>query len=102
MLGYINHPDILKANIASAIRAETRRHARPVVGITRRMKDCLRAIRDLQAEHGHTPSYLEVASRIGIKSKSGIARLMRLLEERGYVERSNGGRRSFTIVGPIP
>lgn len=55
-------------------------------GLTVRQADLLSFIRE-RAVEGETPSYAEMVDGIGVESKSSIHRLIRSLEERGYVER---------------
>ena len=38
-------------------------------------------------EHGVSPSYEEICKELSLKSKSGIHRIVKSLEERGYIER---------------
>ena len=44
------------------------------------------------------PSYDEMAAALGLKSKSGIHRLVDGLEKRGYVRRLPGTARSLTLT----
>jgi repressor LexA len=48
--------------------------------------------------HGESPSYAQMALAIGIRSKSGIVRLVRELEERGHVSFAPGRARSIAVL----
>lgn len=53
-------------------------------GMTKRMRDLLEFI-EARALTGVPPSYDEMKDHLGLRSKSGIHRLVRALEERGLV-----------------
>ena len=56
-------------------------------------------------EHGYSPSYEEMRAELGLKSKSGIHRLVTALVERGLVSRLPGRARAITLgkeVAPPP
>jgi repressor LexA len=55
-------------------------------------------LRSTFAESGRCPSYDQMAAHIGIKSKSGIHRLLESLEGRGAIRRMAGKIRSIEIV----
>ena len=47
--------------------------------------ELVHAIRDYQAEHGVTPSYGELAVAVGLRSKSGVLRMLNALRDQGVV-----------------
>lgn len=47
----------------------------------------LMAIRDLCAEHGHSPSLEEIGQAVGIASRAGVKAVIDMLEEAGLVAR---------------
>lgn len=61
---------------------------------------CLNLIRDYTAEHGHPPSYTEMADGLELHSKSGVARLVTSLERQGKIRRTPHRERSIEIVAP--
>lgn len=68
-------------------------------GLTPKMAQLLRFIHaDMAANGGVTPSYDDMARALGIKSRSGISRMLGLLQERGYVDRRRYGNRSIRIL----
>ena len=46
-------------------------------------------------EHGVSPSYEEICIELSLKSKSGIHRIVKSLEERGYIERLENKARAI-------
>lgn len=62
-------------------------------GLTPVMSTVLAFLRSFQASHaGEMPTCDEIAAAIGMKSKSGVFRVLNLLEDRGYVRRGRGAR----------
>lgn len=55
--------------------------------LTRKQRDLLLYIHGYLGEHGVPPSFEEMKEAMGLKSKSGIHRLINSLEERGFLER---------------
>ena len=49
-------------------------------------------------EDGYSPSFEEMKKHLGLKSKSGIHRLISALEERGYIRRLPYRHRAIEIV----
>lgn len=58
----------------------------------------------IEAEHDAgrpCPSVREIATRIKLRSTSGVVRLLRGLEERGFIVRRYACARAITIVRPV-
>ena len=66
--------------------------------MTPRMKETLDFVRGFISEHGYSPSFDEIAEAIGLKSKSGVNRLVCALSDRGHVTVLPGKRRSIAVV----
>jgi repressor LexA len=66
--------------------------------LTRKQKELLLLIRDRLAEDGVPPSFDEMKEALGLKSKSGIHRLITGLEERGFIKRLPHRARALEIV----
>lgn len=49
-------------------------------------------------EHGHSPSFQDIADGIGCKSKSGVAWLVRRLIERGYLRQIPNLHRGIEVA----
>lgn len=56
---------------------------------TKRQREILSFIIQFTEEHGYKPSYQQIANKIGLKSKGGIARHIMALEKQGLIERSH-------------
>lgn len=68
--------------------------------MTPRERECLQAIIDMTVD-GVAPSFDQLAERIGIKSKSGIARLTDSLVAQGYLRKRYRKRNSLTVVDQL-
>lgn len=76
--------------------------APPPFGLTPQMMICLNVINDLMTATGVPPSYDDIAEELDISSRSQIHRLICALEERGWISRLPGRKRSITILRPVP
>lgn len=54
-----------------------------------------------QSAQGYTPSFEEMMLAMGLKSKSGIHRLVQGLEERGYIRRLFNKARAIELLRPM-
>lgn len=61
---------------------------RPKASMTPRWEMVLRFLKAYRKLHGVSPSYQVLADGVGLKSKSNVHRMMKRLEEEGYVVRS--------------
>lgn len=68
------------------------------LGLTKRQADLLKIIRDYIDEHGYSPSYVELADAMQIKSLGNIHDKVRALQERGHLEYRPGAARSITLI----
>ena len=66
--------------------------------LTRKQKELLLLIRDRLAIDGVPPSFDEMKEALGLKSKSGIHRLITGLEERGFIKRLAHRARALEII----
>ncbi len=66
--------------------------------LTRKQKELLLLIRDRMAADGVPPSFEEMKEALGLKSKSGIHRLITGLEERGFIRRLPHRARALEIL----
>ncbi len=66
-------------------------------GLTKLQADLLSFLRTAEADQ-ETPSFQQMADALRLSSKSGIARLITALEERGYVERIPNRARAIWVV----
>ncbi|MGE3622679.1 MAG: transcriptional repressor LexA [Bdellovibrionales bacterium] len=66
--------------------------------LTRKQKELLLLIRDRLADEGVPPSFDEMKQSLGLRSKSGIHRLITGLEERGFIKRLPHRARALEIL----
>ena len=66
--------------------------------LTRKQKELLLLIRDRLARDSVSPSFDEMKEALGLKSKSGIHRLITGLEERGFIRRLPHRARALEIL----
>jgi repressor LexA len=66
--------------------------------LTRKQRELLLLIRDRLAADGIPPSFDEMKAALGLKSKSGIHRLITGLEERGFIKRLPHRARALEIL----
>lgn len=66
--------------------------------LTRKQKELLFLIRDRLTQDGVPPSFDEMKGALGLRSKSGIHRLIMGLEERGFIRRLPHRARALEIV----
>ncbi len=66
--------------------------------LTRKQKDLLLLIKKHLDDDGIPPSYDEMKDALGLKSKSGIHRLITALEERGFIRRLPHRARAIEVI----
>lgn len=66
--------------------------------LTAKQRDLLQFLKRYQDEFDHAPSFDEMKDAIGLKSKSGIHRLVSALEERGHIRRLANRARAIEII----
>src|SRR5262245_36378382 len=66
--------------------------------LTRKQHELLMFINRRLAEDGVSPSFEEMKEALGLKSKSGIHRLISGLEERGFIRRLAHRARALEVI----
>jgi SOS-response transcriptional repressor LexA len=66
--------------------------------LTHREADLLRCITQRVTQSGVPPSFQEMAQHMNLKSKSGVFRILRALEERGFIRRMAHRARAIQIL----
>ena len=66
--------------------------------LTRKQHELICFIEDRLAETGISPSFEEMKDALGLKSKSGVHRLISALEERGFLKRLPNRARALEVV----
>lgn len=85
------------ARVIMAVEAEQTRKLHR--GLTPVQSKVLNFVDGFEAEHGHSPSYIEIMNACGLSSKSGVHRLVHGLVERGVLAAMPGRARSLVVVG---
>lgn len=80
--------------------AAKERRATP--GLTARQDELLAILRAKEAAGERTPSYRELTDMLGLRSTSGVNRLVGALVERGFIRRQPCNARSITLVEQHP
>ena len=65
--------------------------------LTDKQTEALLSIRDYQEEHGYSPSYREMAIRLG-KSKKAVYDTICAVQKKGYIHQVSGRPRSIRIL----
>lgn len=72
------------------------------VGLTDKQREVLDFLRAWAKEHdGQTPSYRQIAEGVELVSLSGVLRLLKGLEERGYISRMEQRPRSIRLLEDV-
>ena len=66
--------------------------------LTRKQRELLQFIQERLADTGISPSFDEMKDALGLKSKSGVHRLITGLEERGFIRRLPHRARALEVV----
>src|SRR4026207_133693 len=66
--------------------------------LTRKQRELLKFIQEKLGETGISPSFDEMKEALGLKSKSGVHRLITGLEERGFIRRRPDRPRTLDVA----
>lgn len=72
-----------------------------MITLTQKQKQAFDFIKNYCDKLGYAPSYQEIADGIGLKSRSGVNRLVTGLIERGAIHKQPGKARSFSFPQSI-
>ena len=71
--------------------------------LTEKQKLVYQTIRDYQSEFGYSPSVRDLAERLGHASPAGIHKILKVLQEKGYLVKSGKGKsRSLGLLKSDP
>jgi repressor LexA len=86
--------------VRDASRVETYYNSQKMHAQTRRQREVLDFISRYIDSHGYRPSYQVIARHMGVSSRAGIARIVRDLEQQGFLERRRvDGHFAISITG---
>ena len=57
---------------------------------------------EYQSEHTIAPSVREIATHLGLRSPSGIHRVLNILREKGYIKAEAARKRAWRYCGRLP
>lgn len=66
--------------------------------MTEKQRQLLSFIERFQASHGSAPSFEEMKDALGLRSKSGVHRLVSALAEAGHISRARYRARRIDVV----
>jgi repressor LexA len=66
--------------------------------LTERQKAILDFIQDFRKDHGYSPTHLEIRERFGYSSYGTVYKHLKLLEEKGFLERERNQKRGIALV----
>jgi len=72
------------------------------MGLTQHQLECLKFICDFIDRNGYSPSFIEIAQALSLKSKSGVNRLVNGLVSRGFIRALPGKARSIEVLRRPP
>lgn len=67
-------------------------------GLTKAQHRALEFIKDYSARHCIPPSFEEIKEHLELKSKSGVHRIIKALDDRGYITQMKNRARSIRVV----
>lgn len=70
--------------------------------LTLRQNETLHFIHDFALANGAPPSFDEMMTGLGLKSKAGVHHLLKCLEDRGFIRRLKGRKRAIEILKALP
>jgi len=70
--------------------------------LTPKLKNLLEYLACYIKKHGYAPTYEQMADAMLLSSKSGIARMVVVLEKRGYIRRIPNSARAIEIINKEP
>ncbi len=69
--------------------------------LTGKQMEVLSLLEDSIRTTGSVPSFDGIAAAVGLKSKSGVHRLVTALEERGFIRRLPNRARAIEVIRPL-
>ena len=68
------------------------------MSLTNRQREALAIIRDFITNHGYPPTLQELAGLMGMKAKSAAHRMVGILVEKGYLEKTPVKARAIRLT----
>jgi repressor LexA len=70
--------------------------------LTAKQTTVLRFIEDFVRRNQRSPTFREIGQGVGVHSTNTVAHYIRILEEKGAIERASGGLRTIRLIQPAP
>lgn len=93
----IRHPDLADAIVELVLEQRTRESGELVGGLTPSLRRVFNFLVRYQMCHGIAPSYTEMCDDLSL-GRANLARMLRLLKERGYISYIKNKARSIAIM----
>lgn len=94
---FIDRDPIFAGEVARQVAANAEA-PRPTYSLTRRLRDLFDFIDVTVNESGFAPSLDEMCEHMDLRSKSGVHRMLVVLEERGCIRRLPGRARAIQVL----
>lgn len=72
-----------------------------MTGLTTRQREAMLYLQRFASQHHVAPTMVEMAEGLNLSSKSSVVRLLRGLEDRGYIRRLAGKARAIEILKSV-
>ena len=66
--------------------------------LTSQEHNALKFIRQYLAQYGYAPKFKEIGLAIGVTSQGTVHRYVQSLEDKGYIDRTQGNARGMSLV----
>jgi hypothetical protein len=93
----LKHPELADAIAELVLEERTRESGELVGGLTPGLRRVFNFIVSYQMCHGISPSYSEMCEKLSL-GRANLARMLRLLKERGYISYIKNKARSITVL----
>ena len=70
--------------------------------LTSRQESVLKIIWQYHREQGFSPTVREICEQLGLAGPAGVHRILKMLEQKGYIKSTSGKKRSWRPVHPEP
>ena len=70
--------------------------------LTPRQESVYKIICEYHRERGFSPTVREIGEHLGLAGPAGVHRILKMLEQKGYIKSTSGKKRSWRPVNPDP
>jgi len=94
---FLKHRDLAEAIAELVLEERTRENGELVGGLTPTLRKTFDYLVHYEGKHGFSPSYTEMCEALTV-GRVSVARMLRLLKERGYISYIKNKARSISIL----